>query len=411
MTSSTTRLSRLNTCICWYFAGLGATASVVPAILPGIAAELAVPVQSVLAAVPVLFLGSFVGVVGAPVLAGRAALLSVLSWGAAGQAVGLTLAGLATNPTWFIAAAGIAGAGFGVVESAATAAIRLINDAGTPRRLTLLTVIVGAVATITPVAVLLLGGFELARLALPAAAAVQVVAVITSRGAVLPSRSHTLSPAKSPSPPALDTQRAVVTLGAALFFFVGAESILSGWSAATIAATLGTDPTTAALGTSGFWLLITFGRLLGTVLNNYLTASTAALVCCLIAAAALALGAVLETSNTACSLALIGIGILACGPCYALILGIAVTATSHHAAVRTSSAVVAAGAAGGAAVPLLTLTAFAGQSPTLAAAISMATAFLLLALGPRARRPFTRRGDHRRPCPETDGSGRYPPCR
>ncbi|MGS0684890.1 MFS transporter [Nakamurella sp. GG22] len=363
----------------WYFAGLGATAAVIPAVLPGVAAAFVVPVESVLPAVPALFLGLFVGVVCAPALALRATLTSALGCGGAGQAVGLTLAGVAANPAWFIVAAGIAGAGFGVVESAATAVTRLINHAGTPRRLTLLTVIVGVTATITPIAVVLLGGIGLTRLALPVAAAVHVIALIRSRGAALPPPARSASPA-APAIPTPRTTRAVAMLGAALFFYVGAESVLAGWSAATITATLGTDPNMAALGTSGFWLLITVGRLLGTRLNKHLRASTATLACSLVAGSALALSAVLADRSTAASLSLIGIAIISCGPCYALILGVAVTTTSHRVAVTTASALVAVGAAGGAAVPLLTLTAFDARSPIAIAAMSMAAVLVLLAL-------------------------------
>ncbi len=387
MTSLTTGLRRINSSVCWCFAGLGATASAIPAVIPGVAAAFVVPVEAVLPAVPALFLGLFLGVVCAPALAARVALPSVLRCGAAAQAIGLILAGLATGPAWFIAAAGIAGAGFGIVESAATAVTRLINNADTPRRLTLLTIIVGVTATVTPIAGVLLGGIGLTRLALLAAAAVQVISLIRSRGAELPSPQKPSPFTTAQAHPTPGTPRAVAMLGAALFFYVGAESILSGWSAATITATLGADPNTAALGTSGFWLLITVGRLVGTRLNRPLRATTAALACSLVAACALALSAVLADRSSTASVSLIGIAIIACGPCYALILGVAVTTTSHRVAVSTSSALVAVGAAGGAAVPLLTLTAFDTRPPVATAAVSMAAVLALLVLSGKRLRP------------------------
>lgn len=389
MTSTATGSRRTDTSVCWYFAGLGATAAVVPAILPGVAVTFNVSVKSVLPAVSALFLGLLVGVLCAPALAARLALLNVLKCGAAAQAIGLTVAGLADDAGWFIAAAGIAGAGFGIVESSATAVTRLTHHARTTRRLTILTVIVGAAATVTPGVVLLFGGLGLTRLALPAAAAVHVIATITSRGAVLLSPVQPLSVATAPTGPPAGTTRTVAMLGAALFFYVGAESVLSGWSAATIVATLSTDPNMAALGTSGFWLIITFGRLLGTQLNKVLSANTAAITCSLVAASALAFSAFMADHNTIASLCLVGIATTACGPCYALILGVAVTVTSNRGAVSAASALVAVGATGGAAVPLLTLTSFDTLGPTTTASLSMATVLVLLTLA--AARPRTPR--------------------
>lgn len=66
--------------------------------------------------------------------------------------------------------------------------------------------------------------------------------------------------------------------------------------------------------------MITSGRLLGIALSNRWQLSTAAQVCCLIATVALTLSIVVDSTNTF-ALCMIGVAVVACGPCYALILG------------------------------------------------------------------------------------------
>ena len=380
-----TGLHRTNALTAWYFAGLGATAAVIPAVLPGLAVVFAVPVQSLLPAVPALFLGLFTGVVCAPVLAGRVALVIVLRRGAAAQAVGLAMAGLAPAPASFVVAAAVAGVGFGVVESAGTAVVRLLNNAGTAGRLTSLTAIVGAVATITPLLVVVASALGVVRVALGVAAAIHVAALTVTWGTVSPRGSHTAPPRQPRPRTGPRTLRPVAMYAAALFCYVGAESVLSGWSAATIAETLGSEPTIAAVGTSGFWLLITIGRLLGTIVNRHVAPRPATVLCCSVAACALTASVLVGSRSPPAALSLMGFAVVACGPCYALILGIAVNATAQRRAVQSAAALVAIGALGGATVPLLVLTGFEARSPTVVAAVAMGATLVLIATAPRGR--------------------------
>lgn len=369
------------------FAALGGTAAVVPAVIPALALELGVASADLLPAVPALFAGLLAGVLSLPHLARYVSLTALLRGGSGAQAAGLALAGFAPTPLWFILGAGLAGAGFGLVEAGGSAVVRVLGAQGMPRALTRLTLWIGVVATVTPLVVLASATLGWARPVPLGLAALNLALVFALRG--LPSAVPAAGACGAPERPATSTAR-MALLAAALFCYVGTETVVSGWSASTFGRELGTTAAVAALGTSAFWLLITLGRLAGTAAlgRRGAGATSVALLCTALIAGSLGLAALAADRFPAASLLLIGVSVLASGPCYGLLLGLAVGQSADDRAVQASSRFVALGAAGGVAISLLAVnsTALGPQTPTVIAGIS-AGATLVFVLAWRAGSP------------------------
>ena len=321
------------------FAGMGATAALVPAVLPLLGASVGSPV---VAAAPTLFAGLLVGVLAAPLLAGRLPIGSVLRVAALVQGVGLGVLAVAPSEWLVFVAAGIAGLGFGLAEASGTAFAREVAGGGVARLLTLLTATVAIVAAVSPLLVVLAGA-GLFRWVLVAAAAAHLVA------AVLVRPRHPVREAESGV--RARTRARVILVGVALFAYVGIESTLSGLSSSTVQSSLGTSAALAAVGTSAFWLLMTAGRLAGTAVLQA-GARPWALAAAAITAIAVLLfvAAAVAADSPAVGLGLEAAAVFACGPCYALLIGAAAEWMSVGSTSQVA-ALIAVGAVGGTVIP------------------------------------------------------------
>ncbi|MGD8193056.1 MFS transporter [Herbiconiux sp. P18] len=363
------------------FAGLGATAATVPAVLPSMAQEFSVSIAEVAPAIPAVFFGVLAGVLGAPLLRMRFALSRIILVGALVQAVGLLGVATSPSPLWFIAAAGLSGFGFGVVEVAGTASAKVLAAEGAPGLLVRLTLAVALVATVTPVVVLVSSSFGAVRLVAAVAAVLQlVVTLVISRCVVEEARAGIDEPSVARSR-ALPLRTAVVAV--AVFCYVGVETILSGCSAATVSVELGTSAAVAALGTSAFWLLISLGRFAGTLADRHWRPRPVTLVATAGLAAALIAAALTSSTAPTVAIVLLAAGVFFAGPCYALLLGLGLAGLSAARSVPVASGLVALGAAGGAAIPLAATLApgSAGLSPFAPAAIAATVLVVAVAAG------------------------------
>ncbi|WP_440709406.1 MFS transporter [Herbiconiux sp. YIM B11900] len=332
------------------FAGLGVTAATVPAILPSMALEFSVSIAEVAPAIPAVFFGVLAGVLGAPLLRMRFALPRIILVGALLQALGLAGVAASPSPLWFIVAAGLSGFGFGLVEVAGTASAKVLAAETAPGLLVRLTLAVALVATVTPVVVLVSSSFGAVRLVAAVAAVLQVVVALVIRRCVVEDARGGLDESAAFGGRALPLRTALMAV--AVFCYVGVETILSGWSAATVSVELGTSAAVAALGTSAFWLLISLGRFAGALADRRWTPRPVTLVAT--AGLAAALIAATLTSGTAptAAIVLLAAGVFFAGPCYALLLGLGLAGLSAARSVPVASGLVALGAAGGAAIPL-----------------------------------------------------------
>lgn len=291
--------------------------------------------------VPALFLGVFLGVALSPVAARRPSLAVAVAGGAVAQAGALVLLASATTTPVATAAAAAAGVGFGLVESLGAALARLLAASHTRRTLTQLTALTAAVATVAPLTVVAAGA-DSARLVLAGAAVPHVLAaaalVGTGNGPAGAADATTSSAGRPAS------RR---WIAGAVFGYVGSETMVSGWSAVIPQRHLDLTATSAAVGTSAFWLLLTLGRLAGAAMLARRADPQAVLIACQVACVALLLASAAAAGMPVLTLALLGAAVVLMGPCYALLLGVALQAVGPHDAPRTSAVLVAAGALGG----------------------------------------------------------------
>lgn len=348
------------------FAGMGAQAAVVPAVLPVWSQRAG---DGVLAAVPAMFAGLVVGVLTSVPLLARLGTGRVLRGSAAAQAlalVGLAAVGrgmTAGSVRVAVVVAAAAGVAFGVTESATSLAAR--TAAGTDRRLGRLLAISAATAAVLPVLVFAatrVGGAEAALLV--AAAAPLLVAL-------RPAVPAPASPGRARAVRTPGVARILVPAGIALALYVGVETVLSGWSAVLTHDLLGADPALAALGASAFWLLMSAGRAWGSRTRGGMTAR--ALLAAGLFALAAGGGRVPAGVAGACAAT-----VLVIAPAYPRLLGAALDRLDGPSAARWTGPLVAAGASGGSLLPALVLR--LGSPSDAATFVSAAVACLALAL-------------------------------
>jgi hypothetical protein len=334
------------------FAGLGATASAIPAVLPSVeqAAE-----ASVMAAVPALFGGLFAGVLlSGPALRHLRA-LHLAAIGCLLQATALGGAALATTASTFIAFAALAGLGFGLTEAAASVAAKAESASSTTAAiLTTLTATVAVAAALTPLLVAVAAGSDRHGLVLFVPAAVQVVAA----SALVAGARGTAAPPWRGRPLGLRRVSviALLPLAVALPLYVGVETVFAGWSAVIPAELLHLDPAAAALGTSVFWGLMAVGRFASSVLlRRGMTPRRALLIAMLTAAALLGFAAIAAPALPVLGIAAIAAAVVALAPGYALVIGLALDRLDDAEAATATGALVACGAAGGSLVPAAVL--------------------------------------------------------
>lgn len=372
------------------FAGLGATAAVIPAVIPAMERALG---GSVIAAIPALFAGLLIGVLASAPALKRLRAPHLAAAGALVQAVALAVAAFSASPTAFIAGAAVAGIGFGLTEAAASVATKAASTAGAARILTALTGTVAVVAAVTPLLAALTAASGSPGLVLLAVAAVQLLAA----GALLAGARGQSGVPRRDRPVRLRrvSVLALLPIVVALPLYVGVETVFAGWSAVIPAGLLGLDPAAAALGTSLFWALMALGRFLSAaMLRAGIRTQRALIGGVLTAAGLLGVAAWSAAALPALGLAALAAAIVALAPSYALMLGLALDRIDEAEAATAAGVLVACGAAGGTFVPaaLLLLT----RDPAGAATFLVAALLCLVIAALVAARPHTRAPIHPR---------------
>ena len=333
------------------FAGLGVTAAFVPAVLPR--AERAIGAD-LSAAVPALFAGLLVGVlVSGPILIRRPP-QTALILGSALQAAAIIAVAVASTPGVFIAAAIVAGFGFGLVEASGSVAAKSLAVGSATGLLSALLGTVAVCAAVTPLLVAL--GSDV-RPALGILAVVPLVTIVMLAGPT-PAASLAEAPAHR------DVRGLLVLLpfAAALPLYVGVETVLSGWSAVIPERILDVDPALAALGTSAFWTLMAVGRFGAAALRRasvspiWILATATSGAAVLMAAAGMLVG-----SEPVWALVALAAVVVLLAPSYGLILGLALDRLDPARSAAVAGALVACGAVGGTFVPTLIL--LVGRDP------------------------------------------------
>ena len=323
------------------FAAMGVIGATIPASIPGAAARMGVGSETLLPGVSALFLGLFVGVV--IVAAVRLPERTFLSAGLLLQCVGLALVAASATPALFFVSCAVCGIGFGLVEASATSLTRALAAQATAAHLVGLN---GAAAVAAAVSPLFLVAFVPADQGIPLA----VLCAVPLVGAGfawfgLPRRSASRAAVGVRTSPA--ALRTLAVAGVALFFFVGAETVLSGWSSVLPQTVLGVPARQAALGTAVFWILVATGRFVCAALLRRGIAPERYLVAVLVSAGVLAAVAAIVREGVGAAV-LAGASTFLIAPVYALLLGVALAHVRDGDAVpRVTGMLVAVGSAGG----------------------------------------------------------------
>lgn len=327
------------------FAGLGVTAAFLPSILPSaeraMAADLSV-------AVPALFAGLLAGVLVSGPLLMRRPPRTALVLGSALQAAAVVTVALAGTPAVFIAAAVVAGFGFGLVEASGSVAAKSVAVGSATGLLSALLGTVAVSAAATPLLVAAAAGM---RPTLTALAVVPLLTVAMLAGSTTPV-------ARAEAPARRDMRGLLVLLpfAVALPLYVGVETVLSGWSAVIPERILAVDPALAALGTSAFWTLMAVGRFGAAALRRLSVPPIVILVSATSAAAVLiAVAGMLVGSTPVGTLVALAAVVVLLAPSYGLILGLALDRLDPARSAAVTGALVACGAVGGTFVPTLIL--------------------------------------------------------
>ena len=348
------------------FAGLGITAAFVPAILPSVERALDADLST---AVPALFAGLLVGVlVSGPLLTRRPPRLALML-GSALQAMALVAVALAGTPAVFIAAAAVAGFGFGLVEASGSVAAKSLAVGSATGLLSALLGTVAVCAAVTPLLVAAGSGIR------PALGILAVVPLLTV--AMLAGPAPAVDRSERPTHRDVRGLLALLPFALALPLYVGVETVLSGWSAVIPERILAVDPGIAALGTSAFWTLMALGRFGAAALRRLAVSPVVILVSATGVAAALmaVAGALVATSPVGALLALAAVVVLL-APSYGLILGLALDRLDPARSAAVTGALVACGAVGGTFVPTVIL--LIGRDPAASSTFFVSAALCAL---------------------------------
>ncbi|WP_354191314.1 cupin domain-containing protein [Arthrobacter sp. UYCu712] len=365
---------------------MGGTASIIPATIPLFAHNSNSPVSGYLGAVPALFFGLMAGVLLSAILLRQANPEAVLSAGSLLQFAALIAIAVAPDGATFAIAAGAAGMGFGLCEASGSIMARVVAGEKTTGLLSALTGTVALVAALGPL-LIVAGIFGVSAVPLLAAIAfvhlttVALFLFVPKRG---PQAARALADPARIRPTALLLLLAPVS--AALFVYVGVETIFAGWSAVIPAEALALDATAAAAGTSAFWILMATGRYAAWfILKTTVTQSAVLISTCSIAVACFAVAGVLRQAHPVAALVSTGVAIVCLGPMYSLILGIGLTRVKVEDAKKAVGLLVACGAAGGACIPavLLSATSHPGAAGVFLTVAALTAAIVPLIVGRR----------------------------
>lgn len=394
------------------FAAMGLTAATIPATLPTIAESTGSPLETYLPAVPALFFGLMVGVLGNAVAATWWTPRALTAAGGIAQFTGFLGLAFAPAAGVYLAAAGVVGVGFGLVEAGGSVLARENAGRHTAQLLSALTGAVAVVAAGLPLLVALTPVGSAPRAVYGAIALLNLAVAaywVFSRsgnllvaneegapdfGSGLNSTSEGFSevgdsdsvpslaePEKSPASHL--GRRPVLTLmpiAFALLLYVGVETVYAGWSAAIPARVLDITAEQAAIGTAVFWFLLATGRYLAAYLLGRGVPGVTYLMCTTVVAAAALMASSFTVAETPeLALAALALAVAALGPCYALIIGVGLARVPVASARRATGVLVACGALGGSLIPSTAL--LVSNDPTSQGSIGL-TAVLTVAVGP-----------------------------
>jgi fucose permease len=321
------------------FVAMGISASLFPAAIPALSAEMQVNPSALISAVPAMFGGLLVAVAMTPFVATRFSEGSLMRLGLGFMASGLAVAGLATQPELFVLGAVVVGLGFGITEVAGTSSAKRLHE-NTSSKLTQLNTAFALAALTTPIGFLALGAILGPLASFLIAASLALLFAILHRG-----ESDVRVKIQTKTPLNLG----ILLFAVAALCYVGAETLIAGWSSVLINQIGGLEAEFAAIGGSAFWALFAIGRVLSTLITPNWLPGTKALVLWPAISAASLLSAAFGWQAGSATLILIAFAVatIAAGPCYALIIGVALDMQQASNSTALTSMLILCGSIGG----------------------------------------------------------------
>ena len=371
------------------FALLGSAASALPASIPALALEFEVSASSLVGAVPVMFAGLFFSVGLAPLASAKFSDIALVRGFSLVLATGLFLLAVSPQASMFISAGFALGLGFGALEVLGTAASKRLST-DTASRLTRLNAIFAISAFLTPILFVVLSASLSPKLLF---FLLFITALIFAVG------YQSEYPATTQGRKLIRPNKTIAAFLLATSFYVGAETVIASWSAVLASELGGLDAQLAAIGGSSFWGLLALGRLTSVALTTkFLEPKFALALWLALAGISLMVAWVSwDVVSQAGILVAFGLAAIAAGPCYALIIGLALDSQTGAHAVALTSTLVLAGAAGGFALPGI-LQGFASIQSALVmagAGFLAALIFTLLGTATSSSVPIKRRANER----------------
>ena len=324
------------------FGSLGAAASIVPSLIPKTAGDIGVGAYELLPAVPLLFWGLFLGVLIGPRLAqakGPQVIVQIASTALAAGLIGVT--GATSVPVFLIGGL-IVGFGFGVIEVLVTAQVR-IDGGDAARSLTQLNIAFALGAVLCPVALAVTMRLLQTDAIGYLAALLMLLSGIRFRAT---RQAHATVLAK------LETKSLRLFL-LACALYVGAESILAGWTATIFSELEITSVELAPIGTTIFWGMLVLGRIFSLYLTPRYVSPRGALILWPSLSAA-GLGTTLAFVGSA-QMAAAGLAIasFAAGPIYGFLIAKGLEVASVESSAKATRLLILAGSVGGFLIPAL----------------------------------------------------------
>ncbi len=359
------------------FGSLGAAASIVPSLIPKTASEIGVEAYELLPAIPLLFWGLFLGVLIGPRLAQARGSQVVVQIASTALAAGLAGVTGATSAAVFLSGGLVVGLGFGVIEVLVTAQVR-IDGGDAARALTQLNIAFALGAVLSPVVLAV-------TMRLLETDAIGYLAALLMLLSGLSFRAA--NRARSTDSSKLETKPLRLFL-LACALYVGAESILAGWTATIFSELEITSAELAPIGTTIFWGMLVLGRVSSLYLTpRYLSPGGALILWPVVSAAGLGLTfSFVGTAQVAA--AGLAIASFAAGPIYGFLIAKGLEVASVEDSAKATRLLILAGSVGGFAIPALLQV---DPSITLAAMVGAIAMFAVALLGALAARTNTNR--------------------
>ena len=358
------------------FAVMGGASAALPATIPMRANQFGIPLTQLMPSIPTLFFGLALGIAFTPLISKVLSTSNHVRSSIALQAIGVLGIGFLDSQRLFIASALIIGFGFGQLEVLITSIARVQKE-HVGNLLTRLGIYLASAAFLTPIAIFGLDLIGASKVIYLMIASVSLYLVISFKTGHIYTESKNLLVLKL-------ANLKVYLLVLAITFYVGAETILAGWSAVLFSENISNNLVSAPLGTSIFWAGMTLGRVVGTfVSSKNLSAKASAILWSLgLSMSLLFLTRITQGVSHAAFLLILVTAIFFAGPCYGFIIGLAVSIYEQSLAIKSAAFFVLIGSFGGVMVPGLAQIFLGSDSKGIilgaAIAATLSTLFLIL---------------------------------